>query len=198
MGEIYADTAQQLGHSNLSAQTLNESFLSAWKRQEDFDYSLPAWRKLVEETFLSNLSVSPALFQALYERFAEPSAWRIYDDVRPALQSLRERGFRLAVISNWDNRLRGLLLKLQLAAYFQSIVLSVDIGRTKPAAEVFQQTLRLLSLQPSEVLHVGDSAEEDLAGARTCGMHAVLLSRRVARPNCISTLAELLDLPLLS
>jgi putative hydrolase of the HAD superfamily len=88
---------------------------------------------------------------------------------------------RLAVISNWDERLEPLLKKLGLHSYFEAIVISCDVGFTKPSPVIYGHALRRLGLPPEAVLHVGDSAREDVEGARAAGMRAQLVNRSISR-----------------
>jgi putative hydrolase of the HAD superfamily len=101
----------------------------------------------------------------------------VFDDVWPALDALAARGVRLAVISNWDERLEPLLRRLELHRRFETVVVSCAVGATKPAPAIFQQALRRLGLPAGAVLHVGDGEREDWAGARGAGLTAVLLQR---------------------
>jgi len=196
VGHVYSEVAAELGYDAVSPEELNEAFATAWKLKQRFDYSLSAWFGLVEEVFGKHLSapLSQKLFNSLYQRFSQGAAWRVYDDVRPTLETLRQRGYRLAVISNWDPRLKPLLADLQLSDYFETIVLSVDVGATKPAAKIFEHTLSLLKLPRAEILHIGDSMEEDGIGPRQCGMAALLLNRERKTEGCVSSLADLLSL----
>jgi len=140
---------------------------------------------LVERTFtgLGESACDEKLFEALYHRFESPEAWRIYDDALSALEGLTRRGIKLAVVSNWDERLRPLLVRLQLERYFEAVVVSREVGCTKPFAEIFERAAQLLDVTPGEMLHVGDSAEEDLAGAKAGGLHALLINRQGTRPS---------------
>ena len=113
----------------------------------------------------------------MYRRFGEPDTWHVHKDVFPTLQQLRATGRRLAVISNWDERLRPLLNRLGLAHFFEQIIVSIDAGYTKPAPQIFRQALEVLGLEPNEILHVGDSENEDVAGPQALGIPALLLSR---------------------
>ena len=194
VGEVYAEVAAKFGLKGVSAAQLNSAFARAWKKKEQFDYSQTAWRKLVEECFCNVGPVSTELFNALYERFAQPAAWRVYDDVRPTLSELHRRGYCLGIISNWDERLRGLLDKLDLSRLLDAVVLSVKVGATKPSARIFQQAVASLDLQPGEVLHVGDSLEEDVQGAKRAGLQALLIDRRqkAVSGDRIATLNEIL------
>lgn len=190
VGEVYAKVAANFGLGELSAAELNREFAKAWKEKQNFDYSTGAWRKLVQKCFSSIGSVSTQLFDAVYERFAEPDVWRIYDDVRPSLSELHQRGYRLGIISNWDLRLQSLLDRFDLSRYFDSVILSVDVGATKPSSLIFQHAVRALGMRPEELLHVGDSFEEDVEGARKAGLHAVLLDRS-HKPPLLNTIPGL-------
>lgn len=114
----------------------------------------------------------------LYARFARADAWEVYGDVRPALESLRQAGLRLGVVSNWDERLPGLLSRLGFDGFFDIVVSSSAVGVEKPHPKIFLYALRALGVEPSEALHVGDSPIEDVEGAMAAGMRAVLLDRR--------------------
>jgi putative hydrolase of the HAD superfamily len=194
VGEVYAAVASEFGHTNISGQALNLQFAAAWKAKKAFDYSLSSWKRLVEAVFGTSVPSArmSELFEAIYQRFAEASAWSVYDDVRDTLQALRQKGYRLAVISNWDDRLRPLLSKLELSSCFEVVVLSVDVGASKPAAEIFQRTLTLLDLPAGSVLHVGDSLEEDVMGATQCGMQALLVDRAKRMGGSVASLAGIL------
>jgi putative hydrolase of the HAD superfamily len=67
-------------------------------------------------------------------------------------------------------------------------------GKTKPHASIFRAVLDLLDVQPHEALMVGDSVDDDIEGALSAGMHAVLLDRLRLHPDFaprIESLAEL-------
>jgi len=118
------------------------------------------------------------LFEALYRAFTDPAIWAVYPDVRPALGALRDAGYRLAVISNWDTRLPRLLEDVGLARWFETITVSAVEGVEKPSPAIFRTTAERMGVESSEMLHVGDSPREDYHGAREAGLVAVLLDRR--------------------
>ena len=192
VGQIYGEMAAEFGFHCKTADELNESFFRAWKNRQTFDYSRSHWEKLVEQTFDGPLPAG--LFDAIYGRFKEASAWRVYDDVEETVTQLRQRGYKLAVISNWDERLLNLLEVLGIAKYLDHIVLSIQVGATKPSKPIFERALRLLGATPVEALHIGDSLSEDVAGAHACGMHSLLLDRTGNSAGAITSLRELLTL----
>jgi HAD superfamily hydrolase (TIGR01509 family) len=103
--------------------------------------------------------------------------------VLPTLRRLKARGLRLAAVSNWDERLRPLLRDLRVAAFFDPIVISIEVGAAKPAPPVFRRCADALGLAASAVLHVGDSPTEDYEGALRAGMRALLVRRRCTGVN---------------
>jgi len=191
VGDVYARVAEECGIGPVSAGELNRRFGKAWKAKQGFDYSRIAWRKMVEQTF-AGLALKPAFFDHLYEEFAQPRCWRVYEDVAPALESFRAKGLKLAVISNWDERLRPLLTQMGLAPYFETIVISAELRFHKPDRAIFEYAANALQTPTSRILHVGDSIEEDFEGARVAGFQAVLLERD--KPNAaVSSLTDLIE-----
>jgi putative hydrolase of the HAD superfamily len=112
-----------------------------------------------------------------------------YPDADPALAALRERGVRLVVVSNWDCSLPEVLEGCGLAGRLDGTVTSAETGARKPEPAIFARALELAGCRPEEALHVGDTPEEDVAGARAAGIRPLLLDR--AGDGDISTLAEI-------
>ena len=195
VGHVYAAAAARHGQVSIPPEVLNDRFVAAWHALKDFRHSRAEWAKLVDAAFVGLVEPPPSetFFPMLYDRFSEPDAWHVFDDVRPALHRLKQLGLRLAVVSNWDERLRPLLRALNLDAYFDAIIVSAEVGATKPSPIIFNAVAAALGVAPSAILHVGDSVEADVAGAEAAGMRALLLERGTSscRPDAIHSLAEL-------
>src|SRR5688572_8758733 len=176
VGDVYAAVAREFG-IECSAARLNAQFVNAWTTRSGFKYSRDEWHEVVRDSFLGVSEVSQQLFDAIYERFAESNAWLIYDDVIPTLQTLEPMEVKLAVVSNWDDRLVPLLEKLGLATYFDCIIYSAEHGAHKPDARIFHYASERLNVPADRMLHVGDSQREDVDGAKAAGA----LARRIRR-----------------
>ena len=100
-----------------------------------------------------------------------------FPDAAPALEAYRARGVRLVVISNWDVSLHGVLANVGLSPLLDGILTAAEAGVRKPAPEIFAQALGMAGATAAEALHVGDSLEEDVAGARAAGIEPVLICR---------------------
>ena len=85
----------------------------------------------------------------------------------PALRELREDGYRLAVISNADGRVEGLIRGAGLMDYFEFVLDSEVEGVEKPDPEIFLRACRRMGVEPAESLYVGDLYPVDVVGARS-------------------------------
>ena len=121
-------------------------------------------------------------FEALFAHFARPAAWRVFPDAVPALEAARATGARIAIISNFDGRLHGLLDGLGLLSRIDAVVVSSEAGAAKPDAAVFEVARAALGPGAGPCLHVGDSLDEDARAARGLGWTGVWLDRGRSTP----------------
>ena len=117
----------------------------------------------------------------------------LYDDALPALEALRARGLRIGLVSNGQR---------DLDEFVSHHALTVDValgssafGRTKPHPSIFLAALERLGVEPPAAAMVGDSPEDDIAGARSLGMRALLLDRDDRFPDEPERIPNLLALP---
>ena len=187
VGWHYRDVASRHG-ADLDEAALNAAFRSAWKttsplhetRTQRTDDERDWWRGLVSKV-LDECRVAPSLnrdayFDELWSEFTKPGVWELYPETREVLSELRGR-FRLAVISNFDSRLREILPRLGIAEFFEDLVLSSEVGAEKPSPHIFDEALRRAEIEPAEALHVGDEPEADWRGAAAAGMRVFELNR---------------------
>ena len=114
--------------------------------------------------------------------------FRAFADAAPALAELRRMGLRLVCVSNWDYALPSVLERVGLLGRLDSVVTSAAVGARKPDARAFEAALAAAGCGAAEALHVGDSATEDVAGARAAGIRALRIDR--SGGGDIASLAE--------
>jgi putative hydrolase of the HAD superfamily len=188
VGRHYALVGSEVGLT-LDAHQLDRAFYSAWQKmprraaiagpRENDDKGW--WRELVD---LVLDQVAPSLsefdrdnfFEIAYEHFAESDVWKLYPEVRDVLEQLQPR-FQLAVISNFDGRLRFILQHLGISNFFTHIFVSSEIGADKPDPEIFRRALEIVDLKSSEVLHIGDDPQRDWEAASAAGLSIFRLDR---------------------
>lgn len=115
-----------------------------------------------------------------------------FPDAAPALTALRARGLATVCVSNWDVSLAGVLERCGLSSGLDAVVCSAEAGARKPDPEIFERALAISGCSPEEAVHVGDTPEEDIAGARAAGLRALLIHR--GGGGDLSSLGEVAEL----
>jgi putative hydrolase of the HAD superfamily len=188
VGCTYAEVAA--GHGlQLEADAIDRAFPSVYRQAPPLAFadlqgeSLEAaergwWADRIDEVLqrVGATAAPEALHRDLFDRFADPSLWHVHHDVADHLNRWRGEGLRLAVVSNFDGRLHGLLQGLGLDRWIEMVVVSSSAGAAKPSPLPFWQALAGLDLQPAQAWHVGDSPE-DAAGARAAGVRCLIVRR---------------------
>ena len=105
-------------------------------------------------------------------------ASRLPAGVTETLQTLRNAGLTLGILSNRRQDYSQEVADLGLADFFQFIIAAGDLQHWKPDPQPFHEALRLAEAQPQESLYIGDNYFADVVGARRVGMEAILFDRR--------------------
>ncbi|MFN7562738.1 MAG: HAD-IA family hydrolase [Prosthecobacter sp.] len=204
VGATYARIAAEHGVT-VSGEALNQAFRAVWRGTPSplhpegcppVDDDRSWWRQVASGTFTQALgrplddAVMEPLFNRLYAHYAQASAWRLYDEVRPALEALAGR-FRLIVLSNFDRRLLSIFDGHGLMPLVEKIILSSEVGASKPHPRMFQAALQAAGVPASECLHVGDDPKCDVEGAELAGLRFFAVQRP---ENGLDALVRLLDL----
>jgi putative hydrolase of the HAD superfamily len=209
VAEAYHGVGRELGSSRTLSQ-IKELFRIAYRRSESF-FALPGdgnglerlptsdererqrWRQVVGEVLadLPSAAADEALAR-LWQHFAEPRHWRIFDDVPAVWDQLSRRGYVLGVASNFDSRLEQICRELPPLDGCLHLFISSRVGYPKPSPRFFRAVLEALHLRPHEILLVGDDPTNDVLGAMRCGWQTQLLCRRGELPaGAIRSLSEL-------
>ena len=117
----------------------------------------------------------------------------LYEDALPALADLRARGLKIGLVSNGARDLEEFAAHHALEV--DAMVGSRAHGRIKPDPSIFAAALAALEVAAGEAAMVGDSFEDDVEGARSLGMRAILLDREGLRPDEPDRIDTLLALP---
>lgn len=200
VGAVYGRTARNRG-INVKDQDLESQFSHAFTQAQKTSHSLKGnekefWRKVVELTFqpFTSESSNSSLFEELWELFASGEPWRMADHAANTLSTLKERGYRLAVLSNNDSRLRNVLKDLNIDHLFDHIFISAEIGYEKPEVQLFRNVEATLGVTSEKIMHLGDSYSRDYMGAKLVGWHPILYGKPSGKENHISSFTQLLDL----
>jgi len=103
--------------------------------------------------------------------------FELFPDVIPELEKLREKGYKLALVSNTDCFSMKPFFEAGYRKYFDYIAFSYDTGMLKPDADLFRLVTEKLEVKPEEAVMVGDNLHDDVQAGLSVGMHAVLIKR---------------------
>jgi len=143
-------------------------------------------RRRAAEALRAALPAGPARelpLEPLTDALLAALRFRPFEEVPAVLRAARERGVRLVVVSNWDVSLHDVLAETGLAPLLDAVVTSAEVGSAKPDGGIFARGLALAGVGAHEALHVGDSVEHDVAGARAAGIAAALVARDGSAPS---------------
>ena len=105
-----------------------------------------------------------------------------FDEAAATLEALRDRGVVVAVCSNWDWDLDRALASTGLAHLVDHQVTSARAGVRKPHPHIYEHTLALCAVAPTDALFVGDSLNCDVEGPLNVGIRAAHVWRGESDP----------------
>jgi len=217
VGEIYVSYAEKYGFKRTSESlaAVKEAFNRAFHEAPPpvFAVSEPGeikrcerlwWFDIVHNVFyrIGMIERFDDYFEEVFHAFDGPERWMLYPETLGVLKGLKEQGFELGIISNFDTRLFNVLRGLGLADLFETVTISSLAHAAKPAPQIFRLALEKHAVDPEEAAHVGDSLRDDVQGARQAGLFGILIAREPTRssevkrqPDQAPTIRTLEELP---
>ncbi len=116
-------------------------------------------------------------FDKLYYYFGSADPWILYDDAIETIVGVKKKGYKTGILSNWDHRLKNLIIDLDIDKYFDHIFISSYIGYEKPNRRIFEHALNISGIKPEDAYHIGDSYREDILGALNVGIKPLFIRR---------------------
>ena len=185
--------------SDEDARRLHQRYLDVLRANRDDAQGLGAnegeidvwWRGIFRLTWPDR----PDMAEEMFRWFRADRFDRIFADAVPALNSLREQGMPMGIVSNFTSDLEHLLRRLGLRDFFGFVIVSAQVGIAKPDPRIFDLAVSQLHRPRHRLLYVGDHIGDDIEGAHAAGLDAVLIDRggRHAQDPC-SRVGSLLDL----
>ena len=152
----------------------NESIL--WSKYDDFILDELGFRG-------DRRHLTKDLSAAWDEIMPKVESWVSYPETEYVLNILKDREFKLGVVSNATDLLRRVFDNLGLTKYFDFLVISDEVGVRKPSPKIFHLAMDKAGTSPGRSLFVGDKLATDVEGAKRVGMNAVLVDRVNAFPD---------------
>eukprot|EP00268_Persea_americana_P037037 TRINITY_DN36625_c0_g2_i1.p1 TRINITY_DN36625_c0_g2~~TRINITY_DN36625_c0_g2_i1.p1 ORF type:complete len:274 (-),score=43.15 TRINITY_DN36625_c0_g2_i1:1014-1835(-) len=177
MAQIYRKIGEKYGVEYTEDEILNRyrwAYEQPWGRSRlrYVDDGRPFWQYIVKS---STGCSDSQYFEELYQYYKTDKAWRLCDpDAERVFKAIRNAGVKVAVVSNFDTRLRPLLHALNCDHWFDGVAVSAEVEAEKPNPMIFLKACDLLGVKPEDAVHVGDDRRNDIWGARDAGCDAWL------------------------
>ena len=103
---------------------------------------------------------------------------KLYDDVKPCLNKLREMGLKSAIISDGlPIKQYEKILRLGIDDLIDLTTISDEIGVRKPNPKLFEFCLKKFNIKGTETIYIGDRLEKDIIPAKLCNINSILIHR---------------------
>ncbi len=207
VGKIYQRVLGELGIQITDTDSIDADFFAVLKartaKRPDLRSSEAIerdfWQAIVDDLVGEHFRdgrVPEAVFARLWSAFESAECWRPLEGAPEVFEQLRSAGLRLALLSNWDERLHPLFGQLGWKTHFDYLGISSEIGWSKPAPEAFRAVAQALDLPLDAICHVGDSLDSDVRGAQAAGFQALWYRPgATGQADGVPSIASLLELP---
>ncbi len=205
--DLFAAILQREGH-DVAVETIRDRIHVVFDRFKHAADTNELWTTTPEKSrvfwhdvygiFLRDLGIGNGngLVDRVYAEFTDLANYRLFEDVMPVLERLREAGLELGVVSNFEAWLEQLLEELGVIGYFDVRVISGVEGMEKPDPRIFRLAMDRAGVRPEGSVYVGDNPEFDVDPAAAVGMLPVLIDRRGRFPDAQGVrITSMADLP---
>lgn len=180
---VYRETGREFG-IELSKDVIEARFNTGYRKffsQADCSETSEQdeflrWSELVKFVFCGSHQTG-AIFQSLWNHFATPHHWKIFEDVLAFWRAAQARFKKIVIASNFDKRLKLICENIMPLNRADKVFCSSEIGFNKPAKRFYLAIQNHCSLQPNQILMIGDNALNDVDAPRKTGWHARHLDR---------------------
>ena len=188
--EVWVATASELG-IRVRRDALRDATAAADKEYKSSVYEyrgrMEEFWKLYDGFVIKRLGFTDRggrFGTAVEAAFLDTKRWMsVFPETHTVLSNLKRQGLILGIISNNTDDMLDRLNDLDLLRYFDSLTYSQEAGAEKPAPEPFVLALRRVRKKPEQCVHVGNSLEQDVAGAKGVGIRPILVDREGSHPN---------------
>ncbi len=164
-------------NSDIWAANKDRYMTELWEGTKDtFSLGEEVWELTLARCGIQSQSI--AREAARIHDATEARHFRLYADARSAVQALQQAGIRMALVTNGPSQLQRRKIDiLGIAPWFEAVLVSAEVGHSKPEPEIYGLALESLDADPKDAWFVGDNLYTDIAGANNVGMPSVWINR---------------------
>lgn len=153
------------------------NFQSLWHHtEEDRTIGKLTFEEVITMILRENNCYSEELLKKIVDKRieAKEECFRhLHTEIIPMLQTLKERGLKVGLISNCFSEEADVIRRSELMKYFDSVFLSYEQGVQKPNEEIYERCMEALAVKAEECIYIGDGGSNELQAARKLGMKAM-------------------------
>lgn len=155
----------------------NSKFLREWVP----DYRRQVWFQALSKFGIEDMEFAQHLGDILIRE--RRNRHFLFSDVRECLEQLTNQ-YRLGIVTNGSSdHQREKIERTNLNGFFDTVIISEEVGVGKPDTRIFNLALERLTIDPETTVLVGDSLENDIQGAQNTGIRAVWINRSQTTMN---------------
>lgn len=156
------------------AQVDYQDFYRIWKGTDaDRTLGKMTFREVIRKILVENNAWNQEKFDLIIKKRTQTKEKlfeKLHPEIIPMLEGLKEKGLKIALISNCFDEEASVIRKSILAPYFDVVCLSCELGMRKPEKAIFCKCLEELKLLPQECVYCGDGGSSELEAASALGM----------------------------
>ncbi|KHF39935.1 HAD family hydrolase [Halalkalibacter okhensis] len=174
---------------NKELNVTEEEFLLKWKQLSkvyyqkflDNELSFSEQRRMRIKAAFDFVEITDQQADQLFSEYVAmyKNHWLAFEDVVPCLESLKQAGHTLAIISNGDySQQKEKLNDIGIDYYFNHLFTSNEIGAAKPNVKIFKEACRRANVKIGDCIYVGDHFDLDYMASEKAGMKGVWINRK--------------------
>lgn len=172
--KVFSEVWSKYGNDKISEDSKNhykEKNIEEWW----FNFHL----KMLKKLGLQNKKIAEIINQDISNHFfTNYRIHRMYDDAKRILPFLKKQKVKLALATNGYKSTKKIIEYFKLDQYFDYVAISCEVGISKPNPELYHHISSKLSLEPKEILCIGDSYPTDIVGAKKAGCGSAIIDRK--------------------
>lgn len=186
LGKLYSLIAEELsGILVKNKEEIERGLLRAYQRALELRLEKAFKSPILDsaKVFAEELNITEeSLFRGLVRAVMRPEVGSMaFRDVKDALIKLKEQNIKMGLLGNimfWPGMVTRFILERNgLLEFFDATIFSDEAGVQKPDKAAFELLAEKLGCRVNEIVHIGDSLENDFAGALMSGATAILIKR---------------------
>lgn len=177
-GINYSEQEYKLAWSHTITRWENWKQPNTWEPSLEYDKKIGfMWAGEIVKFLGKNEHLQLQAVDIMYEYFIDRRFFNLFNDVIPILRYLKELGFKVGIVSNWNWFLPELCKHLGISKFTDVVITSARVGFLKPHPMIFKLAAQKIHLSPETVIFAGDRIDVDIKGAISSGMTPILVNR---------------------